>query len=283
MDKVLIVDDDRVFLQLLQVALKGYGNRFDIITALNGREAIEVLKAENIKLLVTDIQMPEVDGLELLAYINDHHPAVLKAENIKLLVTDIQMPEVDGLELLAYINDHHPAIPCFVMTAWDPPGLKEKFPVDVLRYYRKPFDTEDFAAAILEALTRKTPSGAMYGISVTGFLHMIHLEKKSCLFEVEVTPEVKGLFYFEKGELFDAVYGSRRGEEAARQILTHKRASFRFRKMPPQKVSRRINTELLTLIQEALAQQQDESGGQQDETDRDDGAEGAAAGPEDER
>ena len=55
---------------------------FRILTAQNGREALEVLGKENVSLVVSDVMMPEMDGMELCMHIKDnpsfcHLPVVL--------------------------------------------------------------------------------------------------------------------------------------------------------------------------------------------------------------
>ncbi len=61
--KILIVDDDKTTRKLLSLYLKSKG--YDIITAENGLDAIEKLGAGDINLIVTDMNMPYMDGIEL--------------------------------------------------------------------------------------------------------------------------------------------------------------------------------------------------------------------------
>ena len=98
MKTVLIAEDDAVFLARLERMLSAHSSRLTVAAAANGREAVKVLQGRS----------------------------------VSVLVTDIQMPEMDGLELLAYVNEHHPVIPCFVMTAYETPELKKKVARDSL-------------------------------------------------------------------------------------------------------------------------------------------------------
>ncbi|QDU95113.1 HD-GYP domain-containing protein [Lignipirellula cremea] len=61
--KILLVDDDDIALEILAGALKRSG--YDVHTASNGREAFEILKEDNTRLVISDWQMPEMDGIEL--------------------------------------------------------------------------------------------------------------------------------------------------------------------------------------------------------------------------
>jgi len=220
MDKVLIVEDNPVLLKILETGLKKYEKKFLSITARDGQEAIEILKTTPISLLVTDLQMPKVDGLSLLAYMNDHHP-------------DIQ---------------------CIVMSAHGTPQLKEKISLDVLRFIEKPFEIEELVQTILPTLERDDPAGHLNGISIANFLQMIHMERKTCLLEIETQDAQKGYIYFENGVLFDAVYGEETGEAAALEIIPHERAKIRFKNLArgKKKVNRRIQKELTAITMDAM-------------------------------
>jgi DNA-binding NtrC family response regulator len=62
--KVLIVDDEIDFLQLLKLRLEA--NNYNVITATNGKEALEKFKTEKPEAVMLDILMPGIDGLDVL-------------------------------------------------------------------------------------------------------------------------------------------------------------------------------------------------------------------------
>jgi CheY-like chemotaxis protein len=76
MSRILVVDDSevdrRIAVGLLQRALPDH----QIELAMDGRDAIERLRDEPADLVVTDMQMPECDGLELVRAIRLHHPQI---------------------------------------------------------------------------------------------------------------------------------------------------------------------------------------------------------------
>lgn len=61
--KILVVDDDKTTRKLLGLHLKSKG--YEVLTAENGLDAMEKLGTENINLVVTDMNMPYMDGIEL--------------------------------------------------------------------------------------------------------------------------------------------------------------------------------------------------------------------------
>ncbi|HRF58405.1 MAG TPA: response regulator [Fimbriimonadaceae bacterium] len=62
--RILVVDDERPIVQLLRLSLERQGYR--VLTAFDGREALDVLDREAVDLMVLDWMMPYVDGLEVL-------------------------------------------------------------------------------------------------------------------------------------------------------------------------------------------------------------------------
>lgn len=71
---ILVVDDDESFRSSLQDILED--SQFRCIGVASGREALDVLKKQAIDLVLLDIRMPEMDGIECLREIRKFHPAV---------------------------------------------------------------------------------------------------------------------------------------------------------------------------------------------------------------
>ena len=72
METILIVDDEKNYLTILSAVLEDEG--FEVLTALGGREALEVHKTSDLDLIVTDMKMPGMDGIELLEHIKSVDP-----------------------------------------------------------------------------------------------------------------------------------------------------------------------------------------------------------------
>jgi len=62
--KILAVDDERHIVRLVEVNLVRAG--YEVVTAYDGREALEKVKAEKPDLIVLDVMMPYMDGFEVL-------------------------------------------------------------------------------------------------------------------------------------------------------------------------------------------------------------------------
>lgn len=72
---VLFVDDDEIVLKSIAKSTtdESYGKCF----ARNGKEALEILKQQDVHVLVTDIVMPGMDGIELLRTVTKEHPDIV--------------------------------------------------------------------------------------------------------------------------------------------------------------------------------------------------------------
>ncbi|MBT3176701.1 MAG: response regulator [Desulfobacula sp.] len=68
-NKILIVDDEEIIVKLLSMSLRSDG--YETVTAHSGEQGLEVFKSELPDIVVTDIKMPGMDGLELLKKIKE--------------------------------------------------------------------------------------------------------------------------------------------------------------------------------------------------------------------
>ncbi len=79
--KILIVDDERQIARALRASLQSHG--FEVSTALNGLEALEMFHQVKPDLLITDLAMPDMDGVELTK-------AIRKFTDIPILVLSVR-------------------------------------------------------------------------------------------------------------------------------------------------------------------------------------------------
>ncbi len=228
MKYVLIVDDEESLLLTIQAGFDGYKDQFEVVTARNGKEAVKVLEA-----------MP-----------------------ISLVVTDLKMPEMDGFELLGYIKNEYPQIPAIVMTAFGTPEIETRLSqTGMIRMLEKPVDFEELTQLIISLLKQDFTGGTLTGISLPSFLQLIEMEQNTCLMEI-MAPRGQGLLYFNKGDLCDALFGDAKGEDAAIAMLTMDDVKISFRNLPSKKLKKRIKKNLMSLIMEGarLKDEQQEAG-----------------------
>jgi len=64
MAKILIVEDDPTTVQLIEFLLKK--NNFEVLIAYNGVEALQIAKKEKSDLILMDVMMPKMDGIEAI-------------------------------------------------------------------------------------------------------------------------------------------------------------------------------------------------------------------------
>jgi FixJ family two-component response regulator len=70
--KILVIDDEQPTLNMFRLLLSAYG--YDILTAANGAEGLEAFARERPGVVLTDIKMPVMDGIEVLRRIKDIDP-----------------------------------------------------------------------------------------------------------------------------------------------------------------------------------------------------------------
>lgn len=218
MDKILVVDDNEAVLEALTDGLVLYKSQFRMI--------------------------PAADGMEAIKRLNEN--------TISLVLTDLVMPGIGGLELIAYMTRNYRPLPCIVMTRFD--GVQSKDSLTwqgVLRCIEKPFEIREVGAAIIEGLDLLDEGITGKGIALSSFLPLIEIERSTCFLKIKSAGAGKGLFYFENGILFDASCGNLKADEAAIEMLTWEGVEITFLTVPLKKYERRIFSDLNTLISAA--------------------------------
>jgi len=110
--RILLVDDEPSIRQLLAYRLKREG--FDVLLAENGREAIALLEAGGVDLLVSDIRMPDMNGVEVLRAAKRLDPDIL---GIMITAYASKETSVEALRLGAsnYVEKGGPEFPAAVV------------------------------------------------------------------------------------------------------------------------------------------------------------------------
>lgn len=74
-NRILIVEDDENLRQVLQIQLKKEG--YEATSAANGEEAIELLRKSHQDLIITDLHLPGISGIDLLNEVRAEYPNIL--------------------------------------------------------------------------------------------------------------------------------------------------------------------------------------------------------------
>ncbi len=95
--RIFVVDDEESIREFFEIMLKREG--YEVVTASNGAEALEKLKKQAVDLIISDIQMPELSGLELLTKVKEMDP-----EMAVIMITAFGSTEtaVEAMKLGAY-------------------------------------------------------------------------------------------------------------------------------------------------------------------------------------
>ncbi|HSC38069.1 MAG TPA: response regulator [Chitinophagaceae bacterium] len=107
---ILLVDDNEEILEFLEHELV---ERYAVVKALNGQEALQVLKEDTVQLIICDVMMPVMDGFELCKTVKSHFeyshiPVIL------LTARNTLQSKIEGLELGADAYIEKPFSPDFL-------------------------------------------------------------------------------------------------------------------------------------------------------------------------
>ncbi|MCS7076056.1 MAG: response regulator transcription factor [Bacteroidia bacterium] len=101
--KVLLVDDHQMFLDGLEFILSKEPYLSIVAEANNGKNALPLIKNLSVDMVITDISMPEMDGITLTKHVKQGYPnvkvLVLSMHNERSIVTQIMESEADGYVL----------------------------------------------------------------------------------------------------------------------------------------------------------------------------------------
>jgi len=88
-NKILVVDDEKEIRELLEINLVNEG--YQVIKASNGQEALDILENEEIHLMILDIMMPGMDGLEVCRRVRGKY-------NIPILMLSAKAEDMDKIQ-----------------------------------------------------------------------------------------------------------------------------------------------------------------------------------------
>ncbi len=207
-EKVLVVDDNKTMVEMLSAKLSSLGHR--VITAYNGLEALEKARDSYPDLVLLDIMMPYLDGLEVAKILK----ANIETRSIPIIfltVKDRLQDKVIGLK--AGADD----------------------------YITKPFQWEELEARVEAVLRRSRPHeteepqtqaprgilGGLVDISLPHLIQLIEVDRKSGILTL-TCKDRSGYIMFNQGSIANAIVGGLKGEAAVYRLLTWEEGGFLF-------------------------------------------------------
>jgi len=193
--KVLIVDDEPEVLTVLCDALAPDSDIYEIVTATDGSEAL----------------------------------AILDKEEIALVLSDVMMPEINGIELLNKIKRHSPGIGVILMSGYGTDEMRAKIKqLDCLRFIEKPFTIRELQQLLRENLNRQQQgfTGTLNNIELIDIIQMCCLSATSMMIQVKQNSR-QGVIVISDGEIVHAVCEGRVGEAAFYDIVSWEGGDFR--------------------------------------------------------
>jgi CheY-like chemotaxis protein len=227
---ILFVDDDAEFLQMIERVMRLWSHdKWTVLTASSASAAMSVLQSHTPNLIVIDVCMPVVDGLQFLSIVHRRYP-------------DIQKVALTGFATEAYRTAClSNGAELFLEKPRSPEGLESVF-------------------ATFDELTKFKPDagfrGVLRSVGLTEIIQMECLNKSSSILRV-VAGGVSGLIYIQEGNIIHAEAGAMKGDTALYKLFSFSGGDFSLRPYaePPE---RTIEGSWEFLLMEA-AQRRDEA------------------------
>lgn len=140
-----------------------------------------------------------------------------------LVISDLRMAGMSGLELLLHCRKRHPGMRFITMSAYGTPDIAAQLRrYGAIRFLHKPVDLSDLEHTINEVLRSKPEdptAGFLSGISVAGFVQLLNLERQTAVLRLLRSDGQDGWLAFVEGEVWQAGLGDKSGEAAALELL----------------------------------------------------------------
>ena len=233
--KILVLDDDADWLELCREIFAQLPSRPDVRTATSSSRALAMLESEPFRLLICDLKMPRMDGLQVLSVVRRRFP-------------QLRTVVLSGLEDEEFRSR---AYALGVDLFW----LK----TDMQR-------NSKMFVECLESLLGRDDDGGFRGVQSKSLMDIIQMEclsRNSTVLRITRGPLVSKL-WLQDGELIDAEAEGARGEVAFRRILAWK--SGTFENLPPEPKRPRTITRPINALLLESAQTMDENANPSSET-----------------
>ncbi len=197
--RLLLVDDSMAFLETAgELFNQLSGGAWEIQTACGADQALHLIKESQLELVVLDIHMPMLDGLQLLAMLRRRH------SEIKLVVLTAVANETLRAQCLA---------------------------AGAELFLEKPVTRDGFHFVfnvLNDLLTWRHPEGFSGTLRQVGLADIIQIEclrRSSCILQIQ-TAQPEGEIYIESGAIVHAIAGQLSGEKALHHLLSLEDGQF---------------------------------------------------------
>src|SRR5437868_547000 len=195
--KILLLDDDPDLLDMYREILGQLPSRPEIFTAKSGTQAMTMLEANNFRLLISDLKMPKMDGLQVLSIVRRKYPQ-LRTVVLTSVVDEQFRSRVYALGVDLF---------------WHKPSTEQEIKM--------------FLECLESLLGRDTDAG-FRGVQSKSLVDIIQLE---CLSQSSSVLRISngaltGRIWIQDGELIDSEADELKGEPAFYKILSWKAGSF---------------------------------------------------------
>ncbi len=167
--------------------------------------------------------------------------ALLESEAFSMLISDLRMPKMDGLQVLSIVRRKFPQLRIVVMTAVvDEQYRSRAYAMGVDLFWEKPRTNEEMNLFrdCIESLLGRQEDGGFRGIQSKSLVDLIQLECLSHSSSVlkMTKPGESGSIWVTSGEVIDAATINLTGEAAFKEILSWKNGSFEILPAEPKRV-----------------------------------------------
>lgn len=220
--RILLLDDDPDVLDVYQEMLRQLPSTPEVDTAASGARAL----------------------------------ALLEAKHYDLLISDLRMPKMDGLQVLAIVRRKFPALRTIVLTGVTDETFRSRaYAMGIDLYLEKPNTTKEvgFFMDCIESLLTKEPAQGFRGVQSKGLVDLVQLEclsGSSSVLRIS-NGKVEGQIWIYNGEVIDAQTQELSGEEAFKRILGWKNGSFEIFPSEPARL-RKIHSSYQGLLLDSV-------------------------------
>jgi ActR/RegA family two-component response regulator len=153
--------------------------------------------------------------------------SLLESRHFDTVITDIQMPRVNGLALVDWLRSNRASTRVVVITAFGGPSIRHlSIKKGAILYLEKPVDPDLLADALSSTKEDSAFSGNIDNIDILDYLQLMMLTGRRVVLEVSSRDGAQGLIFIDRGEVRHATCDHLEGEDALFRCLSFEGGSF---------------------------------------------------------